>query len=869
MERIFGKLASEGIEVVAITDHNSAASIEEARKLGKKHGIHVFPGVEVSTKEGHATAIFDPGKTAKEIEDWLATMRFVGGKLGDSAALAQNSEEQQLPITKVFASIEREGGVAVAPHPYNDSGFMDVMKKKGAARQDAYHSPHLRALELGGNRERILTLASGGVHGYDKRYACLDTSDAHSVDEIGRRFTHLKMGHMGIGALKQVLYDPAMRIRYSDDWPPPFHAWIESLEVSQGFLDGVEFRFHPDMNCLVGGKAVGKSLLIELLRFALDVPSPIETVGESSQKMLWAPTCLGEEGTVTVHVLAEDEERYRIERTVSDLDEGPEVYYGDTQTRAADSVHEILRAQIYSQNEIIKLGDDLPALLDWLDGFLDLDSENSEIEAKRAEISEVLEQIDEHDAIAEELGELKKRKAQLENKRTLLENKVKEPILKAFTSWEQEKRALKEMQQGLSKLRDHTVGPLEDLDIEDFFPLPEDRTPNSKEIARHREQLLGLESDFVKAAHDLEEAISDKKKGFDAFVSWWLGKFKTAKETYEGVLVSAGVRNASAISSELNKSVQAIENLDRNLKRAQAARQALKELQNRLTRQLVPQYVDCFRRIFKKRLDKATEITKSLDSFVRISVLQMHDRAAFADVVDDMARGSGLRREQRQVIVDNLTPVQLAQMIIEVDAESLAERTDLSESGARAFIDSAWEKTASEDEAYWPSKIYEIMLTELKDAVRVELRVDKDTYKPMDELSGGSKCTAILSVALVQGGCPLIVDQPEDALDNPFVFEQIVKQVRRTKANRQYIFATHNPNVAVASDADLIYCLKATANEGDIDKHGSIDEVSTRDRVVANLEGGPNAFALRSQKYDIEVTDRTAVVLETGFPGSN
>jgi len=155
------------------------------------------------------------------------------------------------------------------------------------------------------------------------------------------------------------------------------------------------------------------------------------------------------------------------------------------------------------------------------------------------------------------------------------------------------------------------------------------------------------------------------------------------------------------------------------------------------------------------------------------------------------------------------------------------------------------------------------MFTELQDQVLVELKVADDAYKPMQELSVGSKCTAILSVALVEGSCPLIVDQPEDALDNPFVFEQIVKTVRRNKELRQFLFATHNPNVAVASDADLIYCLKATASHGGVDKHGSIDQVSTRDRVVTNLEGGRNAFALRTQKYDMVIDDPHGVVLET------
>ena len=137
----------------------------------------------------------------------------------------------------------------------------------------------------------------------------------------------------------------------------------------------------------------------------------------------------------------------------------------------------------------------------------------------------------------------------------------------------------------------------------------------------------------------------------------------------------------------------------------------------------------------------------------------------------------------------------------------------------------------------------------------------------MEELSGGSKCTAILSVALVEGDCPLIVDQPEDALDNPFIFGTIVQTVRRTKQNRQYLFATHNPNIAVTGDADLIYCLAATAEQGNVDRRGSIDEITTRDRVVANLEGGTDAFRLRTQKYDIAIEDPNAVVLDPQSAG--
>lgn len=864
MRRIFKKLRDEGIEVVGVTDHNTVKNIDEARRLGKEYAVRVIPAVEVSTKEGHVVALFDERKPTKEIENWLATMGFVGEKLGDLETVATEPNGTRISITDMFSLIEDNGGIAIAPHPNSkDGGFLGIMKKqKGRARQDAYNSPHLRGLEVGSERKSVLELAAGRVHGFGKKYGCIETSDAHELDEIGSGFTYVKLGDFGIGAFKQVFYDPAMRIRFADEWPLKQHAWIEKLEVSQGFFDRVSFRFHPDMSCLVGGKGVGKSLLIELIRFSLDLQSPVAGIGESSKEMIRARTCLGEGGTVTLHVVSENGERYRIQRTVSDLDEGPEIYYADTETKASDRVSNIFQCQIYSQNEVIDLGKNLPALLDWLDSFIDLSDEMLEIESLKEKVLRLLRDLDEKHALAVQVPELEKKKKELEEKRKLLNKKVKEPILKLFPSWQQEERYLKRIQEGLKKLKDEIVTPLQKVRMENYLPEPEGDTPNRKEILEQRESLLKLGENFGNAGKDLLKAIIEKVKPYKNFTLEWREKFEEAQIKHAEVVKSAGVKNASAITSELNKVTQVIEGVEADLKEARAGARGKTALEGTLRGTLMPAYFDCFSRIFKKRLDKAEGICTALSGFVRINVLQMHDRSNFETVIQRTAKGSRIRAEKLQKLVSRMTPIELMGLIADRNGAELSKKTGVNAEIASGLIEHMWAQTIDEGGFEKPSEIYKIMLIELRDRVTVELRVDTNVYKPMNELSGGSKCTAILSVALVEGRCPLIVDQPEDALDNPFVFEQIVKTVRETKTGRQYIFATHNPNVAVASDADLIYCLKATAEHGDVDKHGSIDEISTRDKVVANLEGGERAFALRSQKYDMIVRDPSGVVLD-------
>lgn len=307
LQRIFERLRQKGIDIVAITDHNSVENIDQAKELGVEFQICVFPGVEVTTKEGHVLAIFDPQKPTQDIHDWLVRLGFTTSSLGDPETVAKNTSDEDLSITGVFKSIDREGGIAIAPHPNSKkTGFLEVLKQKGPARKGAYNAAELRGLELPKTSKTIPDIALGKLPGYNKKYGCIISSDAHSVDEIGNAFTYIKLGHFGIGALKQVFYDPGMRIRLPDQCPLSAHPWVKSLSVSQGFFDGVEFDFHPDMNGIVGGKAVGKSLPIEFIRFALGIESPIGAINQESHDKVWAQTCLGEGGIVTVHLVSKD-----------------------------------------------------------------------------------------------------------------------------------------------------------------------------------------------------------------------------------------------------------------------------------------------------------------------------------------------------------------------------------------------------------------------------------------------------------------------------------------------------------------------------------------------------------------------------------
>jgi hypothetical protein len=128
-------------------------------------------------------------------------------------------------------------------------------------------------------------------------------------------------------------------------------------------------------------------------------------------------------------------------------------------------------------------------------------------------------------------------------------------------------------------------------------------------------------------------------------------------------------------------------------------------------------------------------------------------------------------------------------------------------------------------------------------------------WQAVEDLSTGQKATAVLLLLLLESDAPLIVDQPEDDLDNRFITEGVVPRMRDEKQRRQFLFSTHNANIPVLGDAEMIVGLSASgeAERGRAriapEHMGSIDSRPVRELVEEILEGGKEAFEMRRRKY--------------------
>lgn len=187
-------------------------------------------------------------------------------------------------------------------------------------------------------------------------------------------------------------------------------------------------------------------------------------------------------------------------------------------------------------------------------------------------------------------------------------------------------------------------------------------------------------------------------------------------------------------------------------------------------------------------------------------------------------------------LVNSLWPSDLAAMVRAGDLDGLMDRSELNANQAEKVI----------SHLRSPETLQALETVELIDEPKIELN-DNGHYKDSRSLSTGQKCTAILPILLMESEKPLIIDQPEDNLDNRFVSATVVKNLRSVKCHRQLIFVTHNPNIPVLGDADGVFVLDSDGKAGRLVKNGNVDECKSE--IITLLEGGEDAFVQRKERY--------------------
>jgi ABC-type dipeptide/oligopeptide/nickel transport system ATPase component len=360
----------------------------------------------------------------------------------------------------------------------------------------------------------------------------------------------------------------------------------------------------------------------------------------------------------------------------------------------------------------------------------------------------------------------------------------------------------------------------------------------------------------------LLESLTQVKESIKNEVEHLLKEFEERLEKSEGYVQSVKISWNSLFDEKRSEYEKAIEGLgEKHVRDAQARLRSLRgkidELKGKekevksLNSKLVELKSDRFKSLeelkevrknrFQKRLMKVKEWEDIFGGQIRIAVIPGGDRKNYIEKLKALLTGSRIYDRDIEKIAKTVDPDDLVVAVKNNQLDVLIRDSGLS----RELI----KKLVEHLRGVRKNELYEFEIIELFDLPDIRFEVEPGKEKPLNELSVGTKSTVIVSLAMIEGKAPLVIDQPEESLDTQFIFDQIVKKLRREKEKRQFIFTTYNPNIVVSADAELNFVLSATAEKGQIQSAGGVDRFDTNKLILLHLEGGEDAFKLRAQKY--------------------
>lgn len=845
------KAADLGISVLAITDHNHVGGVPDFRAAADGVNVHIFPGFELASSEGvHVLCIYPPETEQGQLERYL-------GEFGIRNT-APSSDLADKTFVEVLARVREQGGIAVGAHVTNDGGLFQ--KLDGQARVRSWRSEDLAAIQIPGPIEdlphdvRLIVqnkntdYARPHAAAEDLAVAAVNAKDVATPDGLEDKSAScwIKMSDVSIEGLRQAFLDPASRIRLNPGdgaLEPEEHAELLAMAWVGGFLDGALVRFNPNLNVLIGGRGAGKSTVIESIRAVLGVDPIGDEARKSHEGIVRHVVKSGTKISLLVRVCRPSACVYRIERT---LPNPPIVRDASGEVSNLSPANVLQGIEIFGQHEISELTKSREKRTRLLDRFLERDDAAprrrsdflSALEKNRRALLDAraeLKQIDDRLAALPRLEETLKRFQEAG-----LEKKLKEKSLLV-----REERLLASIPERLAPFRECAESLAHELPIDRVFVSPRALAdlPGGELLAGLDDVLVDLEQELQRALHSLEGALQKADEGIKSVRSRWASRRQAVEDEYEEILRE--LQKRSVDGEEFIRLQRQIEEL-RPLRERRAVVERAESEHVARRRQLLASWEDYKAEEFR-RLDRAArKVSRKLRDRVQVEVTPSGNRDPLFELLREEVGG------RLSEAVDCLR---------KQEDLSLCTFVEACRSGAEAVQRSYGVPSgqASALATAPPEALMRIEELELPATLSIRLNTapagDPPGWQDLEDLSTGQKATAVLLLLLLESDAPLVVDQPEDDLDNRFITEGIVPRMRKEKLRRQFLFSTHNANIPVLGDAELILGLsaKGEAEGGQAqvapEHMGSIDSPSVRGLVEEILEGGREAFERRRRKY--------------------
>ena len=603
------------------------------------------------------------------------------------------------------------------------------------------------------------------------------------------------------------------------------------MHIAGGVLDGFDRRFDPQLNVLIGGRGTGKSSVIELVRFCLGATSYSTSAEQLS--MEHALGVLGD-GRVTV-VLRDGDQRIEVSRTADDPQPEAEVLFE--------------APFVFAQSEIETIGLHAQSRLRLIDDFIIRDdgprkseaSLHSKIRSITAEIHSLLAEADDIDEKTAALPQL-----QTQLKETKKQAAAQGGVIKEIA---EHRKALNEITPALAAagVRADVIGRATDrlaawcerlsthLEAAPTIEVWPEQAGGPDELTNlrrtHKQAISRLRDSFAEISAVTEElgrkrALASNQK---------IGLENRARDIRQKI--EAKQKGASTLDKRASDLTQQISVLRSLVDLGQQGRARIEQLRANRDR-FVDQMSRARQARTKQREKVADTLSKYLGPVVRLTIKPYSQYRQYVGVLAAALRGSGLRySELAERIATVFSPQEIATLAESRDVDTIQSALGISRERSLRMCDALRGDTAAG-----------LFTTEVEDDVDIEL-MDGTDYKGIGFLSMGQRCTAVLPIILSHSERIIILDQPEDHLDNAFVVGTLVKAIAARKKGAQTIVATHNPNIPVLGEAATVLHLESDGSRCFVRNIGAVDAPRIVDAISTIMEGGREAFRRRADFY--------------------
>ncbi len=685
-----------------------------------------------------------------------------------------------------------------------------------------------------------------------------DYAGKHSINGIGFRCSYFKVDEkITLESLRQCFIDPEVRIRQTFEYKENIYPHIKSVKINSGFLADAEFNFHQGLNSILGAKGVGKSLLIEFMRFALDQESSHTGIREDYEEKLRER--LGQYGRVTINICDETGKEFEIIRTYNPSEINPLECRDISKNEIIDAdIAQLFPVLFLSQTEIIKIAENPDEQMNFIDKFFDFRRYRNQI----LNIETELEELDRK--FAESLRAYHEEKAlttQLQTAKVEMERlskQLQDPIFNEFAILENKDRTF----------RSHHVFLITLIELVSNFEKTikdEDVPEISKELSidpalkRTQDSLKSAKSFLTDTFASILEKLNEILSKFLEEYSVWKTTFDAKKGKFQEEVLKLG-GDSQKLEEKRKIKVKEMEDLEKRLLNVRTKTRRIKEISENRNKKL-EELKKIYSNYFQSRKNRCEYFQEVSKGKMEINIIESTNKDEFKKSLVSLKRGSYLREPEIEQLCNKIQPDEFILNLLRYDIARLDETKDAIKhiNGIVQKCDLSEEKVKNLVDHLLNTKTYEeLLVLQYKaypqDRPNIKYNIADDqmkNYVPLKNLSTGQKCTAMVILALSDGIMPIVIDQPEDSLDIRAIWDDMCCKLRSGKELRQFIFTTHNSSVAVASDTDKFMIISASATKGEVIFCGALDNEDVKQEVIKYLEGGIPTYRLKDLKYDV------------------